>query len=178
MFRGLIVKALLINLQKYPQINFFVTELIPKWSALNALLPVILLLLTFRTRSLVWNLKKMPVILMYWFPVQQHTSTNRRQKSHFIYWKFSVEENEITPSVQNSQEVTEKLQKANNTRKNENILVSGTKCYWNGNKSTKISQTKYFCPYLIHGYLQWKRSFSKFSVEENELTPSFQNSQE
>ena len=61
--------------------------------------------LTLRTRSSVWYLKKMPVILLYWFAVQQQTSTCRRKKSRSIYSKFSVEQNEFTPSFQNPQEV-------------------------------------------------------------------------
>ena len=56
----------------------------------------------------------MPVISVYWFAAQQQTSTCRRQKSRSIYSKFSVEENELTPSFQNSQEVAQKLQKQNN----------------------------------------------------------------
>ena len=42
---------------------------------------------------------------MYWFAVQQQTSTYRRQKSRSIYSKFSVELSELTPSFQNPQEV-------------------------------------------------------------------------
>ena len=90
---------------------------IPKWSPLNVLPPVILLLLTLRTRSSVWNLKKMPVISLYWFAAEQQSSTCRRQKSHSIYSIFSVEENELTPSFQNPQKVAKKLQKPNNARK-------------------------------------------------------------
>ena len=62
-------------------------------------------ILTLRMRSSVWNLKKMPVISLYWFAAQQRTSTCRRQKSSSIYSKFSVEESEFTPSFQNPQEV-------------------------------------------------------------------------
>ena len=47
----------------------------------------------------------MPVILLYWFAAQQQTSTLRRQKSRFIYSKFSVELSELTASFQNPQEV-------------------------------------------------------------------------
>ena len=47
----------------------------------------------------------MPVISLYWFAVQQQTSTYRRQKSGSIYLKFSVEVNELTPSFQNPQKV-------------------------------------------------------------------------
>ena len=47
----------------------------------------------------------MPVISLYWFPAQQQTSTYRRQKSRSIYLKFSVELSELTPSLQNPQEV-------------------------------------------------------------------------
>ena len=54
---------------------------------------------------------------MYWFAVQQQTSTRRQQKSRSIYSKCSVEENELTPSFQNPQEVALKLQKPNNARK-------------------------------------------------------------
>ena len=56
-------------------------------------------------RSSVWNLIKMPVISLYWFVAQQQTSTCRRRKSRSIYSKFSVEENELTPSFQDPQEV-------------------------------------------------------------------------
>ena len=59
----------------------------------------------------------MPVISLYWFAVQQQTSTRRRQKSRSIYSKFSVEENELTPSFQNPQEGAKKLQKPNNVQK-------------------------------------------------------------
>ena len=43
----------------------------------------------------------MLVILLYWFPAQQQTSTLRRQKSRCIYSKFSVELSELTPSFPN-----------------------------------------------------------------------------
>ena len=61
----------------------------------------------------------MPVILLYWFAAQQQTSTCRHQKSHSIYSKFSLEENELTNSFQNPQEVAKKLQKRNNARKTQ-----------------------------------------------------------
>ena len=61
--------------------------------------------------------KKMPVILLYWFAAQQQTSTCRRQKSRSIYLKFSVAENDFTPSFQNPHEVALKLKKPNNARK-------------------------------------------------------------
>ena len=66
---------------------------------------VILLLSTPDTRPLVWNLKKMSVILVYWFAVQKQTTTCRRQKSGSIYSKFCLEENEIAPSFQNLMDV-------------------------------------------------------------------------
>ena len=47
----------------------------------------------------------MPVISLYRFAAQQQTSTLRRQKSCYIYSKFSVELSELTPSFQNPQEV-------------------------------------------------------------------------
>ena len=59
----------------------------------------------------------MPVISLHWFAAQQETSTCRRHKSRSIYSKFSVEENELTSSFQNRQEVAKKLQKPNNARK-------------------------------------------------------------
>ena len=52
---------------------------------------------------------------MCWFAAQQQTSTCRRQKSRSIYSKFSVEENELASSFQNSQEMAKKFQKPNNT---------------------------------------------------------------
>ena len=78
---------------------------ISKWSPLKVFSSVILLLLTLRTCSSVWNLKKMSVISVYWFAVQQQTSTERFQKSRSFYSKFSAEENELTPSFQNPQEM-------------------------------------------------------------------------
>ena len=51
---------------------------------------------------------------MYWFAGQQQTSTCRHEKSRSIYSKISVEQNELTPSFQNPQEVAKKLQKPNN----------------------------------------------------------------
>ena len=56
----------------------------------------------------------MPVISVYWFPAQQHTITYRRQKPQSIYSKFSVEENELSPSFQNIEENASKLQNPNN----------------------------------------------------------------
>ena len=51
------------------------------------------------------SLKKMLVVSLYWFATQEQTGTCRRQKFRSIYSKFSVEENELTPSFQNPQEV-------------------------------------------------------------------------
>ena len=56
----------------------------------------------------------MPATSVYWFAMQQQTTTRRRQKSHFIYSEFRVEENELTPSFQNPQQMASKLQKPNN----------------------------------------------------------------
>ena len=42
----------------------------------------------------------MPVISVYWF-----AGTCRQQKFGSIYSKFNVEENELTPTFQNPQEV-------------------------------------------------------------------------
>ena len=68
--------------------------------------PVILLLLTLE-RALRFEIsRKKPVISLCWFAAQQQTSTCRPQKSQSIYSKFSLEENELTPSFQNPQEVT------------------------------------------------------------------------
>ena len=72
---------------------------IPKWSPLKVFSAIILLLLTLRTRSSVWNLKKTPAISLYWFAAQQQTGTCRRQTSGSIYSKFSGKENEVFPSL-------------------------------------------------------------------------------
>ena len=61
--------------------------------------------LTLSTRSSVWNLKKMPVISVYWLAAQQQASTCRRQKSRSIYSKFNAEDNELTPSFQDPEEM-------------------------------------------------------------------------
>ena len=69
------------NLQKYQKQSFssllyLWLPLISKRSPLKVSLLVKLLLLTLRTRFLVGNLKKkIPVIPLYWFSAQQHTST-------------------------------------------------------------------------------------------------------
>ena len=55
----------------------------------------------------------MPVISLHWFTAQQQTSTCRRQKSRSINSKFSVEENELTPSFQKPQEAAKNLQNPN-----------------------------------------------------------------
>ena len=47
-----------------------------------------------------------PVISLHWFAVQQQTSILRHQKSRSIYSKFSLELSELTPSLQNPQEVS------------------------------------------------------------------------
>ena len=75
--------------------------------------PVILLSLAFRIHSSVWNLKEMTVTSVYWFTPQQQTSTRRHQKSRYIYSKFCVEDNELTPSFQKLMEFAWKLQKGN-----------------------------------------------------------------
>ena len=70
-------------------------------------------MLTLRTRSSAEISKKIEIFTvlkklkssLYWFAAQQQTSTFRRQKSRSIYSKFSVEENELTLSFQNPQEV-------------------------------------------------------------------------
>ena len=59
----------------------------------------------------------MVVISLCWCAAQQQGSTSNRKKSHSIYYNFSVEGNEFTSGFQNPQEVTKKLEKANNTRK-------------------------------------------------------------
>ena len=59
----------------------------------------------------------MLVISLYWFAVQQQTSTSRRQKPRSISSTFSVEERELTPNLQNALEVAQKLQKPNSARK-------------------------------------------------------------
>ena len=79
--------------------------------------PVILLLLTFRTPSSVWNLQKIPVILLYLFAAQQQNGTCRLKKLLSIYSKFSVEGNDLTTSFKNPQELVKKLQKPNNAQK-------------------------------------------------------------
>ena len=61
--------------------------------------------------------KKMSGISLYWIAAQQKASTCRRQKSHSIYSKFRVEENELTLRFQYPQKVAKKLQKSNKARK-------------------------------------------------------------
>ena len=57
------------------------------------------------SRVLFETLKKLQVISLYWFAVQQQTSTYRGQITCSIYLKFNVEERELTSSFQNPQEV-------------------------------------------------------------------------
>ena len=51
---------------------------------------------------------------MHWFAKQKQTSTCRRLKPHSIYLKFSADDNEVTTTFQNPQEMAYKLQKPNN----------------------------------------------------------------
>ena len=63
----------------------------------------------------------MPVISLYWFAVQQQTSTSRRQKSSSVYSKFSVEQSELTPGS------GLKIAKTKQCSKNVNIRISRSK---------------------------------------------------
>ena len=56
--------------------------------------------------------EKLPVMSLYWFDVQQQTSTLIGQK-YVFYLKLNVELNELIPSFQKELQVTQKLQKAN-----------------------------------------------------------------
>ena len=80
----------------------------------------------------------MPVISLYWFAAQQQTSTCRRQKSHSIYSKFSLEENELTNSFQNPQEVAKKLQKRNSARKTQICVFRRLKVNINNTDETNF----------------------------------------
>ena len=63
---------------------------------------------------------------VYWFAALQQTSTCRRHKSHSIYSKFSVEENELTllPKITGS---GLKIAKSKQCLKNVNICISQSK---------------------------------------------------
>ena len=54
---------------------------------------------------------------MHWCAAQELTSTCRRQRLRSIRWKFSVEENELIPSLQKPLEVAKRLQEPNNALK-------------------------------------------------------------
>ena len=56
-------------------------------------------------------LKKIPVILLYWFPAQQNTSTLRCQKQGFFDLKFSVEPNIFVPSFYREHKVAQNYSK-------------------------------------------------------------------
>ena len=56
-------------------------------------------------------LKKRQVFSLYWFAVQQQTSTFRRQKLNPIYLKLRAELNEFVPRLQKQQEEAQKLLK-------------------------------------------------------------------
>ena len=79
---------------------------------------------------------------------QHQTSTCGYQKSLSIYSKFSVEENKLTPSFQNPQEVAKKLQKPNNARKTQIYVFRGLRV-----NITKISYR-----------VQFQSSHSKFAI--------------
>ena len=61
----------------------------------------------------------MPIILLFWFAAQLQTSTGRRQKYGSSYSKFTVEFNEVTPSL--------KIEKNKGCLKNVDIRLPGSK---------------------------------------------------
>ena len=72
-----------------------------------------------------WNLKKIPVFLVYWLAVKQQTHKCRYRKYHYIYWKLSLVENELILSFNNALEVAWKLQKSNNAWKKKIYVFRG-----------------------------------------------------
>ena len=91
--------------------------------SLKVFLLAILLLLTLRTYSLVWNFQKnlgnFTVLVCCWFAMQQQTSRYRRGKFRAIHSRFSVKRSELTPIFQNLQEVAYNLQKPNVAQKTQ-----------------------------------------------------------